>query len=188
MFSKWLADIIIRNSNWSEKDKVIAKYGLVKIFAILEDLIFTILIGSLFGIMWESIIFHISFMSLRMYAGGCHSRTELRCKIHSALLTIVSIISIKWIPGGNEVSYLVILIISIIIVFISPVESKNKPLSKKEKEINQKKTMFVLVFLNMSAIIALFFKKNLGVKIFMVVVCEVCILMTVGKVENRKEK
>lgn len=162
MFSKWLADIIIRNSNWSEKDKVIAKYGLVKIFAILEDLIFTILIGSLFGIMWESIIFHISFMSLRMYAGGCHSRTELRCKIHSALLTIVSIISIKWIPGGNEVSYLVILIISIIIVFISPVESKNKPLSKKEKEINQKKNNVCLGFFEYVGNYCAFFQKKFG--------------------------
>ena len=163
---------------------VVARYGLVKVLALLEDLVFTILLGTILGIVWESIIFQISFISLRMYAGGCHSKTELRCKVHSALVTVAALAAIRLIPSGCEKICLLPLGISVIIGVMAPVEAKNKPLSQNERRINKYKTIIILIILNLLMIFDLIFAWGVFYKATIVVIGGVFMLMIVGMIGN----
>ena len=184
MFSKWLANTIIKKSKLSEEDVVVASYGLTKMLALVEDMLFTVFLGSILSIVWESIIFQISFISLRLYAGGCHSKTELRCIIHSGFVTVACLMVVKLIPDGYEKLWFITLGISVIIGTIAPVEAKNKPLSKNERIINHYKTIITLITLNVFVIADLIFKWGVFYKATTVAVSGVLMLMLVGIIEN----
>lgn len=80
MVKKWIVDIVVKNSNVSDEDIVILKYGLSKMLMFFADTIFTLILGCFLGIVIESIIFQILYMLLRMCAGGYHFETEGKCK------------------------------------------------------------------------------------------------------------
>lgn len=188
MFSSWLSDIIIKKSNVPEEDIVVLKYGLLKMFMLIEDIIFTLVLGLALGIITDSIIFQISFMLLRLYAGGYHSKTEIRCKIHSVLVTAVSLTGIRLMPAGYPPMCFIMIMASLIIGILSPVEAKNKPLSETEKEVNYKKTIAILIMLNLIAIIDLIFRWGVFYRAITIVVSGVGILVIAGEIDNRSKR
>lgn len=145
---------IAQSNNLSKEDTVILEYGLKKITLLLEDAVFTIAIGCLLRITALSIIFQISFMFLRMYAGGFHSKTELRCKIHSAIITVISLTCIRILVDKSWWNIWSLVLVSIVVMILAPVEAKNKPLSAKERKINHNKTVCIAILLNLIAAVS----------------------------------
>lgn len=187
MIKEKLVNTIAQSNNLSKEDTVILKYGLKKIALFLEDVIFTIAIGWLLRITALSIVFQISFMFLRMYAGGYHSQTELRCKIHSAIVTVASLICIWFLVNKSWWSTWLLILVSIIVMILAPVEAKNKPLSEKERKINHWKTVVVVVLLNLIAAVSLIWGLNFCYAVA-VAVYAVFILMIMGIQSRKKER
>ena len=82
----------------------------------------------------ESVIFILFFYPLRIYAGGFHEKTELRCYIISTIMFVgMILIDIFGVPGIPVWTSCVLLVLSVSAVFLkAPIESDNKPLSKEE--------------------------------------------------------
>ncbi|MEA4895105.1 MAG: accessory gene regulator B family protein [Oscillospiraceae bacterium] len=82
----------------------------------------------------ESVIFIFFFYPLRIYAGGFHEKSELRCYITSTIMFISMIlIDIVGVPGIPVWTSCVLLALSVTVVFMkAPVESEKKPLSQGE--------------------------------------------------------
>lgn len=113
MIKEWIIDSILKNNDLSKEDKVILRYGLLKIFLLFEDAVITLFFGYLLNIVIESIIFQVLFILLRMYAGGCHSKTEWQCKVHSILVTIIALLCIKLMSDDRNLAVTVTLVCSI---------------------------------------------------------------------------
>lgn len=180
MIKQKLVSTIAQSNNLSKEDTVILSYGLKKIALLLEDAVFTIVIGWLLGITALSIVFQISFMFLRMCAGGFHSKTELRCKIHSAIVTVVSLTGIRVLVNESWWSTWLLILVSMAVMILAPVEAKNKPLSEKERKINRWKTVVIVILLNIIAIVSLNFGLDFCYAAA-VAVYAVFILMLMGK-------
>lgn len=178
---------IAQSNNLSKEDTVILEYGLKKIALLLEDALFTIAIGCLLRITALSIVFQFSFMLLRMYAGGYHSETELKCKIHSFIVTIISLLCICGLVNKSWWSNCLLILVSMIVMILAPVEAKNKPLSEKERKINHWKTVFIVVILNIIAAISRIYGLNFFYAIG-VAVYATCILMIMGIQSEKRSK
>lgn len=138
--------VISVNDNIKEEDKELYKYGLRQGIFIIINLLTTILLGYIFKNVWQAVIFMIAYSPLRVYAGGFHTKTQLRCYIFSIFLTIAVIYANRYIPETN-LNIIIITIISCIMVFsLSPVEDRNKPLDKTERAVYRKRSLYVLLF------------------------------------------
>lgn len=81
----------------------------------------------------------------------------------------------------------IMIMASLIIGILSPVEAKSKPLSETEKEVNYKKTIAILIMFNLIAIIDLIFKWGIFYRAITIVVTGVGILVIAGKIDNRSK-
>lgn len=187
MIRENFVNAVARSNNLSKEDTVILQYGLKKIIMLVGDAIFTIIVGWILGITTLSIAFQIAFMLLRMYAGGYHSKTELQCAVHSTVVTVVSLISIRWMVNRLWWSGLLFVLISMVIMVLAPVEAENKPLSAKEKTINHRKTIGIVLLFDLIAIMSHVFNWNL-VYAISAAIYAACILMIMGISVQRNDK
>ena len=135
---------LIESGAISAEDKDIYEYGLKHICDMFLNIMTTLVIGFIFGMIWQSIIFMVSYIPLRSYAGGYHARTQLRCYIFSVVLTVCVLLSIKYIPYSN-ILFISLTIISGIVIFIfAPIGDENKPLDENETKVFKKRTRIIL--------------------------------------------
>lgn len=188
MISRWIEDIALKDVSLSDADKVILKYGMSKLFYLLKDTLFTFILGWLLKIPIESMIFQLGFVLLRTYAGGCHSKTELECKVHSGFVTVLSLACIRWLPDEKALIGIGEIIFSGIIVFLAPVEAKNKPLSKTERRINRRNAIICVAAVNAIMFAGIIRNWRVLYAPLAVVIWGVGILMLAGEVSNQADK
>ena len=70
-----------------DEDREIYQYGLEQFFPTLLNIATVLLLGIIFGEIYQCIVLTLSFMALRSYSGGYHASTSLRCYF----LTVMSI-------------------------------------------------------------------------------------------------
>lgn len=151
---------IAESCHLSKEDTVILQYGLKKIIMLTGDAVFTIMLGWFLGITALSIVFQMTFMVLRMHAGGYHSKTELQCTVHSAIVTVVSLAGIRMMAEKMWWSSPLFILVSAVIMLLAPVEAVNKPLTEKEKEVNHRKSIRFVLILDLIAIVSRIYGVN----------------------------
>lgn len=149
MFNKkieYLADMIVESDNSNSIEKDIIVYGLSSALEQGISILITVVLGVLFGLLFESFIFLISFSMIRIYAGGYHCKKSTHCYLISSGMMISALVLVKLIPIEYITSLSVILLlisVSVILKF-APVGAINKPLDNMEKKYYRKKTLFYL--------------------------------------------
>lgn len=178
-------NILINNNIIKKEDAEIYSYGFKEMIFIIINVITTLFIGLIFNKVFEVILFMITYIPIRVYAGGYHARTKLRCYIFSVLM----LISVCYILKLYLLkSYLLIVILSIIsssmILYLAPVEDKNKPLDEIEIKVYTKRTIRNLIILLIALCITLIFNKiNLSSCICISLLCN-GIMLIIGKINN----
>jgi accessory gene regulator B len=109
------------------------------------NIIITIFIGLLLQMMWQSLLFMVSYIPLRTYAGGYHAGTQLRCFWYSILLILVVLLAIKFIPWTNFIILGLALVSGTVIYLLAPMEDENKPLSKSEVKVYKNRARVILL-------------------------------------------
>ncbi len=169
-FHEKITEALIAKSIISYEDKDIYTYGFKQGSLLLLNMITTIIIGLIFNVLWQCIVFLLAYIPLRSYAGGYHAKTQLRCYLFSiALMIIVSLITkhVYW----NELSIIIVtLISSLIILLLAPVADRNKPLDFEEIQTYQTKSRLILLF----EVFAICIFINLGFK-----EVSVCIMLSI---------
>lgn len=123
----------------------ICKFGVQQGLTILLNLLTVIILGSIIGEFWQTIFFMIVFIPLRVYAGGFHAKTPLRCYVYSSFFMIVILAAMKYSWSINEFTCIfVISFSSIIIGVLAPVETANKPLEESERKVYRKKMIRII--------------------------------------------
>lgn len=138
-------DQLANDGTIAEGDKDLYEYGLKQGLLLITNLITVALIGYLFGLFWQSVVFMAAYSPLRSFAGGYHARTPLRCYLLSILLVIVSFGVVRYI-NWTETSVIIMLLMSCsIISYYSPTEDPNKPLDTVEMIVYKKRARITLV-------------------------------------------
>lgn len=148
MFAKTAKQLVVhleKNQIIKSDDRELYVYGFNQGLTILLNLVTTLGIGLLFGSTVQLVVFMVAYIPLRSYAGGYHARTPLKCYIISIIMLIVVSICLKYI-ALNHWWYWVLAVSSIfVIIFLSPVEDKNKPLDEIEVTVYRKRAIIIIM-------------------------------------------
>lgn len=70
------------------EDKELYVYGFWQGGIFIVNLVTVIIIGLLFNMLWQSLVFMVAYGLLRPMAGGYHARTQYNCYILSIILIV----------------------------------------------------------------------------------------------------
>lgn len=148
MFVK-LADNIVKwmlsNQIIEEKKAVICRWGISHILDTIFNIITFLIIGILFKMPFETIVFTLGYIPLRIYAGGYHAKTPFRCWCLSNIILAVSLVLVQ----NAENFYIAFCILSLIavmvLIILMPVEDLHKPLDQNDRKKYKKRGITILV-------------------------------------------
>lgn len=186
--SRKVTDRLLSRNAIKDEDYEIYQYGLEQLFTSILNMLTLLVIGSIMGMIWQGIIFVLSFMLLRKYAGGYHASTPLGCYLLTTLIITVALSVMKYFEISILI-YLVLLMVSSVIVYmLTPVEAVNKELDKIEKIIYRKKTILTWI-VEVSLAIGVFILKHyeISICIFMAIIM-VGISLVTGHIEIKLVK
>ena len=127
---KWM----LSNHIIEEKKAVIGRWGISHILDTAFNIITFLIIGILFKMSFETIIFTIGYIPLRIYAGGYHAKTPFRCWCLSNIILAVSLVIVQ----NAEKCYIVFGILSLIsvvvLIILMPVEDLHKHLDQNDRK------------------------------------------------------
>lgn len=184
--SQLLAKHLYKTSIITESDMELYAYGFFVLISRILFLIISVIFGMIFNIIIESILFYFLFCCIRSYAGGIHAPTELSCTIFTTISLFLSVSGIKLMLnyGDQKIAYAVYFISFIIIIILSPLDTKEKPLNSNEKKCFKVKTYAVLIVIILISITAVIFSKtNIFYSSLMSIVLESMLLVS-GKIKN----
>lgn len=145
-FYEKITENLAANGIIAYEDKDLYTYGFKQGSLILLNIITTIIIGLIFNVLWQCIVFLLAYVPLRSYAGGYHARTQLRCYLFSIILMIIVSFIIKYVPW-NELSIMVLTLVSSgVILKLAPIADANKPFDIKEEQVYKVKSRLILLF------------------------------------------
>lgn len=132
--SQRLVSLWVRNEVILSEDASIYCYGLELLLSSAINLLIMIGLSLTFGKPLIFIPYILSFIPLRIYAGGYHAKNHVSCMLFNAALFSASLILITIVPAHNMALVCTVLnfISLIFIMALSPVPAKNKPLSEEE--------------------------------------------------------
>lgn len=161
--SSKITELLIRQSKISNGEKELYEYGFFILLSQILYFVLTIILGVILNISFESIIFYVAFQFIRRYAGGYHAATETRCEILSTLSIVASIgiIKLSKIYDFKTILLFITLISMVLIFCFCPLDTPEKPLSKKEFKYFRKISWIILLVISSIIIVSYFFKFNI---------------------------
>ncbi|WP_317368864.1 accessory gene regulator B family protein [uncultured Tyzzerella sp.] len=180
-----IINIFIHKNLIAEEEKELYICGLEQIILYIVNIVTMIILGITFKLVLETILFILTYIYIRIYAGGYHCRTPLKCYIFSVLMLVVVLSTLKGQALRNPLIITVISIISsIIILSLAPIEDENKPLDEIEIKVYEKRTTRnLLIVLSLLLLTLILNKINLSAYICISLLCNGIMLM-LGKINN----
>ena len=181
-----LTDRLLSNGSIAEDERELYIYGFFMLLSQLMYLVLAFIFGSLFKCFVESIIFYVAFQFIRRYAGGYHAATETRCEILSTLSIVASIgiIKLSKIYDFKTILLFVTLMSVVLILFLCPLDTPEKPLSAKEFKYFRKISWIILLVISSIIIVSYFFKFNILFTPCCVSLILESILLVAGKIKR----
>ena len=133
-------------------------YGFELLVSSIIETVVIILIGCLIGNLVETILFLISFSSIRLFSGGYHANSYLKCFVvtmisYELILIMTDMLSCL---SVNKIIFIALIIFVLsIVLFIKncPVNSKGKTIFNPKK---QKKLSIIALCINITFAVVLF--------------------------------
>ena len=168
-----------------EADSELYEYGFWQGGVLFFNFLTVVLLGILFNILLESIIFLIFYGVLRTIAGGYHARTQHVCYILSVLLMIVVLTILKTFPW-NIILCCILTVLSISVIFIlAPVQDENKLLDEIEKKFFKKLSRIISLLYGFIIFLLFLFNKNELAYCVVISLFILTIMLVLGKIRNK---
>lgn len=168
----------------SENDADVYVYGFFQLAMMILNILTTLLIGILFQLLIPCILLNLSYIPLRMNAGGHHADSPIKCYINSTIMIAALLAVIKWIPIHPAISAFLLVLSGIVIWILAPVEAENNPWDDTEKLIYRKRTIVILGIETIAFVISLIFTKNWISKTIVLGIFTESLMLIVGKFVN----
>src|SRR6056297_740034 len=186
MIEKYVKNLVNQNIIESDKQEIYT-YGIRQGILIIINIATVVAIGLVLVMLAESMVFLVTYMLIRTYAGGYHAKSQLGCYIFSTVAMTVILLGIKHITFSCFIYFIATLISATVIYVLSPIENINKPLSQKEKTLYGKKSRTLVgIFTTLSLITWFIGIKSIAKSIVMAMLL-VGMLMIIEKITNKME-
>jgi accessory gene regulator B len=186
--AKHLVNMLVRNNTVREEDREIYDYGIDQIIFTSLNVITMMGIGIITDSLVDIAIFSLFYVTLRVYAGGYHADTQLKCFILSNLMImiIVAINLCMLIPWLIQI--FLVVVSYMVIMRLGPVDTKTRRLDALERFVYQKRMAIIL-----RVEVALFFvfitlSRNTTSKTITLSIVSVMIMLMSGVIHNRRKE
>lgn len=115
-----------------EENAGLVSFGIVQGLRSIAEMLAVLITGFALGMFWQSVILLVTFIPLRIYAGGYHAKTPVQCAIMTWLLFLGSLMWLRFVAELIWRQMFVVLTAGVCIWICSPVEHENKPLEEYE--------------------------------------------------------
>lgn len=141
------ANLMIENNKCKEKEKEIIIYGLQMAMETMLMIITIVVLGFIFGLTKEVLLFFLSFSLIRTYAGGYHLESATACYIASSLVVLTFFMLLKFMNVDYMflASSMMVIVSSIALFKYAPISTKNNPLDNDAKVHFRKKVIINLI-------------------------------------------
>ncbi len=182
--SRKIVNDLTRSDIVKAEDAEIYIYGINQILMYSINISSALIIGLIFGKFFEAAVFIVAYCSLRSFAGGYHAKTPLRCYVFSVIMLIIVLVGIKYLYLTEWMYYVVLLAAALVVIVLSPVEDKNKPLDEIEHRVYKKRTILIVATeLLIGIVLKLMGLDNLFVAVVYSFVM-LSFMLVAGKVKN----
>ncbi len=181
-----ITDKLENNGIIQSSSREVCAYGLRQIFSTVLNAGTMLFIGLIMHMAIEAILFTVAYIPVRIYAGGYHASTPQRCWAFSAIMLVIALCVIQYIPNDYFWYYTVLSLIAGIVIFLlSPVEDKNKPLDEKEHRVYRFRAISIMLFEMIAAIVLYAFQLKHVVLLLETVWCSLAVMLILGNVKNK---
>lgn len=183
-----IAQWLLLQGSIPEEDCGVYTYGLELGIAQIVNFFTAFLIGAVFGMIPESILFLAAYIPLRSYAGGYHAGSELKCYLLSCAQIVLALLTIRLIPAQFIfVAAIGLVIVSIpLIISLSPIPDSRRNLDLEERLHFRKRSLLILFCESVIGSLFFVFQLQRFYLIVAVVFFHVAVVLGVGSLKNRK--
>ncbi len=177
----------LRNSGYVNDDNYeIVRYGFELVVMKTIICVAMLIIGLITKSLIELLAFMLAYQPLRSYCGGYHAKSRVACIISSLLMLSMVIFLSKIISNSYIIliSLILILVSSMIIFLLSPIDTPTKPFDDIEKSVFGKRSRIILIIVLLVAIAV--YILNLHNILFSITLAVSCAstLLIIGKIQN----
>ena len=178
---------LVHSGVTKEEDAEIYIYGINQILTSVLNVSSALIIGLIFGVFPEIAVFMAAYIPLRSFAGGYHAKTPLSCYVFSVIMLIVVSIGLKYLHLADWVYYAVFVAATLVVLVLSPVEDRNKPLAEIEQKVYKRRTILIAaVELTLAMLLKLLMFDDLFIATAYSFVV-LSLMLIAGKAKNRFE-
>ena len=189
--SNSLSGALVQNNIISADREKQCQYGLELMMSSIAEILFVILLSAFLGNFVQTLIFFMGFIPLRIYAGGYHADTRLRCflilliiyAIFTVLLYLLPLEIYQYIVYGATVFTI------IIVSAMAPLVHSRKNMNDKEIKTFRKIALDICFFEAALVILGnMIFKNNIYILSFVFGKISVTISMVAADMKNKIQK
>lgn len=178
---KRILDWLYAQGYVNESNDKIIELGLQRMKSTFTSITFSAIVSWLMGDVIVGLLFELTYIPIRIYAGGYHVSSKRRCECLSYGSLLLCMILIFYVPMKVEVMHVLLLFFGIVIYLFAPVESVNKRLNSVEKKVFRRKSIMYLMIALFIYVLLLRKDKTLYLKTIMYSVCLVAVGLYVPK-------
>ncbi|MCL2874520.1 MAG: accessory gene regulator B family protein [Defluviitaleaceae bacterium] len=138
-----IAENMVKHGGADVDDKDIHIFGAQQGLVMLLNIITFAVIGLIVGVFWQVVIFACAYISLRIYTGGYHAPTPLKCYISATVMVLAVAMLMRFVDVSGYITIIVLFICGLLISRVSPVDNENKSLDENEKGVYKRKAVII---------------------------------------------
>lgn len=187
--SSKITEFLVKNSicQKNELHWKVCCYGMEVMLSTILNCLIVFFLGVFFNMFIESIIFLIAFTPIRIYSGGYHADTYLKCNTIFGCMVFGCFALYKYFEPLKWIGMVVVCAIQLLLcIFFSPIENKNKRLTDRQKKVYRKRAIMALIILSILLLLSeMEIVGNLKVIIYAVLLN--ILFMFFGIIRRKKE-
>ena len=185
-----ITSFLICSNTIEEKEYDLYLYGFKTLIAFIVNIVVILFIGYILNRFKETALFLLCYCPIRQFTGGYHADNYKKCLLSFILIYIGNVYFIE-VLMNKKVDYIIIVLMSLSyigIYFLSPLEHRNNPLSKKEKLKYKKIAMLLISGVLLFSIIGINFNLTYRCSIYVasVIIC-IFTMLILGMIKQLRE-
>lgn len=130
-----------QNELIKERQEEIIKFGICEIIYFVLEISLLLGIAIFTKQFLGGIVILATFMPVRIYAGGFHEQTRLKCIVRSSMLYLALLYCLKYNIIAEYVRIIIIIVTSVILWKFAPIQSENNELDNKQVIIYRRRAI-----------------------------------------------
>lgn len=175
---------VMKSRSIDDEEKDLLAFGIEQGLFLLLNLVTMLVIGICCGMIWQIAVFTFSYLLLRSYVGGYHARTQVQCYIISQAIVVLFLFLIVCSRNWGVLSIGILWLLATgVIVLVSPVADKNKPLDDAEKRVYRRRALLLLAGWSVVTLVLRFLGLNEASNAVVLAIALCGIMALLGKIK-----